>query len=366
MRRLLPLLPLSILYLLSRLPGPVESWAQSLSPVLNQGIGRASSLLPISLAEVGGGGLILLLGGYALNAAIRARRAGWPWHRLLGRGLHRLVQLVLLGLTFFYAVWGLNYARAPIATRLGWEEAGNTTPDELMAVGLKLAELSNNAYQEAFGTDDLGVSSDLPPLPEVQTSLERAYTIVQMRFAFEPSFSLPRPAPKPLQFASLFTRLGLLGFYSPFTGEANFHASAPGQQLGHAIAHEKAHQRGIGPEDEANFVGYLVAGSADMPYLRYSAYLFAFKQVYYQLYRVGADYGALLGHVATGPRRDMEVAYNFWHAHEGILRDVSRTVNDSYLKVNGQEGIEAYNQSLRLILSWTHRNKGDPSLAQRL
>lgn len=362
MRRLLLLIPLLGLYLCAQLPFFVEAWACSVSPWLNLGLGKLSSLLPVSVAEFGGA-LFLVLGlGGSLWRGLQGRRQGQSWW-LLGTGaLDKLLKIAVIALCFFYAVWGLNYARAPIATRLGWEVAGATTPDELMQVGQALVDLSNAAYLEAFSTDDLGEVSTLPPLNALNADLEAAYMKVQDRFSFEPAFAYARPMPKALRFSYLFTNLGLLGVYSPFTGEANFHASAPAQQLGHALAHEKAHQRGIGPEDEANFVGYLVAGSASMPYLRYSAYLFAFKQVYYQLYRVGADYTALVNRVAPGPRRDMEAAYAFWHAHEGVLREVSRTVNDNYLKINGQEGIEAYNQSLRLILTWAHRNGGSPSL----
>ena len=75
------------------------------------------------------------------------------------------------------------------------------------------------------------------------------------------------------------SRLGLSGFYMPFTGEPNFNDAQPDFDLPYVIAHEKAHQRGFAREDEANFIAFLVCVNSTDPYLRYSGYLNALRVV---------------------------------------------------------------------------------------
>ena len=337
------LLPLS-----TQLPGWVRWWAEELSPRLMWAAGWACSASPLSVAEIGIGA------GLLMPAAVWLRRA---------RGVRRLsAELAVLAVWLwvsFYAGWGLNYARAPLGARLGLDVREETTTEELVAVGGQLLALSVRHYRAVHGGDDGGAPTAMPPMAEVNRHLEAAYAAMQGRFGLEPAVAWERPPPKAMVASALLTRIGILGFFSPFTGEANLHGWAPAQSLGHAIAHEKAHQRGIAPEDEANYVGFLAAATAEDPFLRYSAYLFAYKQVLSQLAEMDeAAVMALREGEVPGIRRDFQDAWQFWHAHEGLLREAGRAINDTYLKVNGQEGTVTYNHSLRLLLAWARLRGG--------
>lgn len=344
----------------------VETWAQQISPLLNRGLGALTGWLPFSLAEVGGVTLLILLVlrlGYEMGEGWRDGR----WTGLLAVLRRRTRQALLLALgtaLYFYGVWGLNYARAPLRERLGWEDPGQTSVAELLEIGSQLADLSNRYYLESQGGKELPEASPLPfSLSEMDVELQQGFVKVTERFHLEAAVAIPRARPKPLLATWWMVQVGLLGFYSPFTGEANILANAPPQQLPQALAHEQAHQRGIAPEDEANFVGFLASGLSPHPYCRYSAYLFAWKQVYYEL--SSNDRAAareLVNKVGPGPLQDMKAAWQFWHANEGMLRELGRSVNDTYLKANGQVGVQAYNQSLLLILAWSRLNQGQVRL----
>ena len=337
-----------------RSPTLVRAWAEGISPRLMLAAGWMAAPLPFSAAEAGIVGLILLaLVGIGLTVSKRWRpaRATFLWGAAGAAAWSWVI---------FQAGWGLNYARAPLAERIGLDARGETNSAELSAVGGALLRASVAAYEEIHGSADGGVPTQMPPEAEVDAAVEAAYARLPEIAGLETMVGRARPPVKRIANSWWLTRVGILGFFSPFTGEANVHAFAPAQSLGHAVAHEKAHQRGIAPEDEANFVGYLACRAADSPFLRYSGALFAYKQILGELGDLDpAAYEALRAGEIPGIRRDFTDAWNFWHAHEGLLRDAGRAVNDAYLKANGQEGTITYNRSLRLILAWARREQGE-------
>lgn len=333
-----------------RSPALVRAWAEGLSPRLMLAAGWLAAPLPFSAAEAG----IVVLIAVAVGAigAVLARRWRPGMRPLLAGG----AGLAAWAWVIFQAGWGLNYARAPLAERIGLDARAETTSAELSSVGAGLLQAAAAAYREVHGSEDAGVPTQLPPDGEVDAAVEAAYAALPARVGLEEAVGRARPPVKRILNSWWLTRVGILGFFSPFTGEANVHAYAPAQSLGHAIAHEKAHQRGIAPEDEANFVGYLACVGSGSPFLRYSGALFAYKQVLSELGDLDpAAYEALRAGEIPGIRRDFVDAWSFWHAHEGLLRDAGRAVNDAYLKANGQAGTVTYNQSLRLILAWARR-----------
>ena len=71
---------------------------------------------------------------------------------------------------------------------------------------------------------------------------------------------------------------GFLGYYNPFTGEAQVNTKVPVFTIPFTTCHEIGHQLGFASESEASFVGYLVIKSNNSPVFNYSAYfeLFGF------------------------------------------------------------------------------------------
>ena len=333
-----------------RSPALVRAWAEGLSPRLMLAAGWAASGAPLSIAEAGIALLIAVAAGAIGLVLARRWRPGMRPLLVGGAGLAAWAWVI------FQAGWGLNYARAPLAERIGLDARAETTSAELSAVGAGLLAASVEAYREIHGAEDGGIPTQLPPEAAVDAAVEAAYAGLPARVGLEAAVGWARPPVKRILNSWWLTQVGILGFFSPFTGEANVHAYAPAQSLGHAIAHEKAHQRGIAPEDEANFVGYLACVGSGSPFLRYSGALFAYKQILSELGEIDpAAYEALRAGESPGIRRDFVDAWTFWHAHEGLLREAGRAVNDAYLKANGQAGTITYNHSLRLILAWARR-----------
>jgi hypothetical protein len=266
----------------------------------------------------------------------------------------------------FYILWGLNYSQASLPVRLGWQAkapSGDTPSevnDELARYCRELVAATNKAYREATGTDDLGHASRYGSTRELDLALDRAYERVGSALALDPSFGRSRGPAKAFFPGILMSEIGLAGFYSPWTGEANYNPDMPGCQLPHVMAHEKAHQRGTANEAEANFFGYLTCVYSDDPYVRYAGLLFAQRQLVIELLLRDMPRGeALVKKRLPGVQRDVNEMKAFWKRFEGRARTVTLAVNDAYLRANRVEGgLRSYSLSARLVVLYARHNAG--------
>jgi hypothetical protein len=344
-------------------PAAHQIYAERVGPLVTAALSRTTGLLPWSVAET-----LLALGTMwclwsVVRVRARARRRGLPPLRSLGRDALTAAVLALAVLVAFDVLWGVYYAQADLATRLGWRSlpapAGGAAV-ELAALAARLVDATNADYVVVAGSQDLGRPTDAPPVPAIDAALERAYAQLALRLPVEPGLGVRRGRAKPFAASVLLSHLGISGFYFPWTGEANYNWMPPAASRPHVIAHEKAHQRGAASEDEAQFVGYLACATAGDPYLRYSGHLFAQREMLFQLLTVDrAAARALVARRHQGVQRDVDAERAFWDRYEGRAQRFSAAVNDTYLKAQGVEGgLESYRRGTQLLLYYA-RARGD-------
>lgn len=335
-------------------------------------LGTLTGWIPISLAEWIEGGIGLAV----IVALAQAARHWWTGRRSFGNlasnGLARLVLLGLLGLIGFYASWGLNYARAPLLERLDLDAPDPDHPlaiTELILLADDLIDRTNAAYLLTHGVPDAGEMTVAPPRHDLDASIEEGWARAVDNLGWDPSLARRRPQPKPLLSSAVFSRLGISGFYFPFTSEANYNTWTPGWQLPLTIAHEKAHQRGFASENEANFAGFIACIHSTDPHVRYSGLIFAQRQLLFALLEADEWTAVqLIERRLPGVQRDVTEGKAFWRQFEGNAREVSRVVNDAYLRANRvRGGIDSYNQSTELVIAWARSRdlEVDPELEPR-
>lgn len=363
----------------SAIAAPLLAWTLSFTPSLvesayTQGIGfaiafvlaRASSLVPFSLIEAIFGLLVLyhlVLAAMGLRAIATRRRT---LCRTLARGALRLLTTLAAIVLLFYTDWGFNFARAALPARMGWPELDKNVSKEeraieLAALSQQLLDAANREYLAAHGCPDTKQSTAFPAANrELDPLLDAAYRRVAGLLSFPRCFSVPRGPAKPVILSAFLSRLLVLGFYSPWTGEANYNRNAPGCMIPHAIAHEKAHQRGTATEDEANFLGFLACASSTHPYVRYAGYLFAQRQIIIELGNIDPERAkTLLEQRLPGVQRDADAIRAFMAANAGTLSDAGRRVNSAYLKANRvKTGIESYSESATMLVLFARAHAG--------
>jgi hypothetical protein len=269
-------------------------------------------------------------------------------------------------LVSFYGLWGFNYDRPDLITRLHWEKWAKT-PDgeegtaELEKICRELMVQTNQDYRKTFNKDDLGHPS-IPPMSmeALDRDIDTAYKQVGLRLDLDPSFAVSRGPAKPVLSSFVMSAQLISGEYTPWTGEANYNRNIPPCGLPEVIAHEKAHQRGVTSEDEANFFGFLVCASSNNPYARYSAYFMAQRQLLGELGKRDAERAkAVAKERCPGVNRDLEEMKRYYQSHVGKVSQMQTKVNDIYLKANRVKGgVQAYGRSAALIMAFARSNGG--------
>lgn len=145
------------------------------------------------------------------------------------------------------------------------------------------------------------------------------------------------PMPKPLYFSDFVSQQYMLGYYFPFSMEANYNKVAYVTNLPVTMCHELAHLKGYIQEDEANFIGFLACISSDDLLLQYSGYLSVLNYVNNDFYEaVGEDYERYMAEVQI----DRQV-------YEDAV------FVETFLKLNGvDDGMVAYCRVVGLLLQW--------------
>ena len=351
-----------VFQLLSLLPGLVEAvYARSLSPMIVRPLSSVTGLLPFSLVEVVVityvVWMLVLLGRTGILVVRKQRRLS---NAVLGGSL-RMARDAGVMMVLFYFLWGFNYARRPLEERLEWPEWSAPDTDELERLAVTAVEAANRAYFEIHQSEDAGVPTAVPAdVGELDRALEEGWSRAGELLHLPASMRRRYGPTKRLIFSHLVARFGIAGFYFPWTAEANVLRDSPVVSRSQSMAHEKAHQRGIGPESEASFLGFVAGALAPHPHARYSALVFAQGQLLRVLAR--ADREAAQEVVANrfpGIRRDLDDLSEYWEQFQGVGTTIGRALNDRYLRTNRvRAGVRSYGLSVRLLITFAGQNNG--------
>lgn len=303
--------------------------------------------LPFSLAEA-----MLLLSPLALALLIRhaVRRYCTSW-RAVGIYLVCLVAAASLFFSSFVLIFGAGYHGTTIDSEDKLDLArSNVSAEELYTTACHLAErLSEEAEHVVFAHEDFSV---MPyTRGEMNQKLMAAYETVSEQYDFLPHFT---SRIKPVMLSVPMSYTHITGVYSYFTGEANLNVDFPDYTLPFTAAHELAHQRGIARENEANFIAYLVCISSDDAYIRYSGYLSMYEYVASALYGADSDLYYEARSLLPLTVRYEQWAYRqfFDRYRDSVASEVTGTVNDTYLKLQGTEGTRSYGLVVDLAVAY--------------
>ena len=164
---------------------------------------------------------------------------------------------------------------------------------------------------------------------------------------------------KKLSWADMYTAMGITGVTMPLTGEAAVNPQIPALSLPFTMCHEMAHRMCIATEDDANFAAFLACLANEDPQFQYSAYYMAFRYCYSALASAGTpETAAAAARVQLGINAHLEydlTQYDkFFSKHrDETLTNIADSVNDTYIKVSGDEnGTASYGQVSIYLVNW--------------
>ena len=315
------------------------------SPFVRGFLATLTGWIPFSLAE-----FLLLMVPFIVIAIVvfGLNRYSSSWRDVL------IFSLTILSVAaYVFSTFTLGFVPAYRGSRLDKKLGLDKQPvsaDELRDTTYAVLE-ELTAIESEIGFKSDGFSVMPYSYEELNDKLMDAYDVACEKYDFIPKL---HSRVKRVMLSEPMTYTHISGVYTFFTGEANINTNFPDYTLPYTAAHELAHQRGIAREDEANFVAFLVCKESDDVYIRYSAYLNMYEYLRNALYAANPDYYTeTYYNVPANCRKEMTAYSKFFDKYrENVIEEVSETVNDTFLTINGTEGTRSYGMVVDLAVAY--------------
>jgi hypothetical protein len=261
-----------------------------------------------------------------------------------------LTSVAALLYSMFVMSTAVAYNGTPLANKLGLEQKPVSVAELRQTAEYMIEKMNQELDNIKF---KYSASSIMPySIREMNNKLLDAYDKLSDKYPFIPRLW---SRVKQVSLSEAMTYTHMSGMYTYYTGEANININFPDYSLPFTAAHELAHQRGILPENEANFIAFLVCCESDDPYIRYSGYMNMFEYLSSALY--SADYNTFAEvYSSLDARAIYEIrAYNafFEKYRDNTAAKISSTLNDNYLKSQGQTaGEKSYGMVVDLAVAY--------------
>ena len=267
-----------------------------------------------------------------------------------GRFIVTLISCISVMFTSFVFMFGVAYNGTDLSHKLGLESKEVSYEELEYTAKALMKELDAVADEVEYRYD--GASVMPYSFGELNQKLNEAY----MSFCDDNSF-LPRLTSrvKILAVSPVMTYTHISGIFTYYTGEANVNVNYPDYSMPYTMAHEMAHQRGVAPEDEANFVAFLVCLRSEDPYIRYSGCMSVLEYVLGAMHTASArDYEQFIDQLDLRLRGEMIAFSDFFTPYRGsVASEVADAVNDSYLKASGEKaGSASYGMVVDLTCAY--------------
>lgn len=172
------------------------------------------------------------------------------------------------------------------------------------------------------------------------------------------------PDPKPFFFSDFFSQQYMMGYYFPFSMEANYNDRMYVVNMPASMCHELSHLKGFLLEDEANFIGYLACVGSEDAFFRYSGYLSVLGYLDRDFYAaIGQDKEVYFSHPVICEQvieDDIFLTEDAWNEVEAdalldteMVKEASDKIVETNLTINGvADGKVSYSRVVDLLLQY--------------
>lgn len=172
------------------------------------------------------------------------------------------------------------------------------------------------------------------------------------------------PDPKPFFFSDFFSQQYMMGYYFPFSMEANYNDKMYVINMPASMCHELSHLKGFLLEDEANFIGYLACVGSGDAFFRYSGYMSVLGYLDRDFYSaIGQDEAVYFSHPVICEQvieDDKFLTEEAWEEVEEdalldteMVKEASDKIVETNLTINGvSDGKVSYSRVVDLLLQY--------------
>jgi len=323
-------------FIFSRSPMLSEGYMRTVYPVIATVFSFISGIFPFSLYDLFIVVVLLWFTGKILFVILRKIS--------VNAFLFALVRFIVIVVAWFYFGWGVAYFRNDFYIR-----------NEVREVPFDKENLRNITIRFIGNANLFYVASHDMNKEDVREELEHSYLRLQR------TLSLPYPngkrSVKPMMFEPLYSKMGVSGYFGPFFNEIHVNNYGLPFTYPFTLAHEMAHQYGIGPESEASLYAFIICAGSSDPVVRYSAYVSVLGYLLRDARRLlPDDYERLISTIRPEIIADLQRNSEHWMAARNeTLSDTQDKMYDVYLKTNQvSSGRDNYSEVVGLLVSSYH------------
>ena len=268
------------------------------------------------------------------------------------------ISLLLLIFSLFVNIFGVCYFRKPVDISMDFAVKKLNREEMYLSTAFIKKELESTLDNVLFSKD--GSSQNKLSWRELDNAVDTGFDNLRNKYTF---ISDIKSLPKKVLLSEYMTYTHISGVYFPFTGEANINTNYPDYVVAFTVAHEKAHQRGIASEDEANFIAFLACLYSDDDYLRYCALMNMYDYYLDSIYAVDKEmYDYFIRNTDIRVLMEMKSYSDFFDKYRSSKASkVADTVNDTYIKAMGDKnGVNSYGKVVELVSGYINKNNGLP------
>lgn len=316
----------------TQIPSLSDGWTTTIARAYHLSFAWFFSLIPFSLMEfviVAWAGLILFFLMKTIQSMIKQN-----WSSMW-MGLQKILLVMLVMINGYVATAGLAYARLPLPLPQYQDEVAYTTYIDVV-----------NHYRDRFNSlSDTITFAENGSLVIPYSTEELSQKIIEAydRADLSDYFTSYSTRIKPLTTSFLYREFHITGVHFAPTTEATINVLIPDALKPFTMAHELAHAKGVMREQDANLVALYVCLLSDDPYVQYSGLFNSFYTLLNLLRYIGEPtaYQQMYQTLSLNIRKDYAYQNAFWSEFD-ILDTFARWVNDTYLKIFGNDGVSSY------------------------
>lgn len=250
---------------------------------------------------------------------------------------------------------------------------------QVPALGEQDRCFSQKATERTYGKEDLAVVRDMVVeqanrLSAEQQRNEKGEVVTELDLTQKAREEMARlgemyprlrgyyPCPKALAASEFFSQQYIMGYYFPFSMEANYNDLMYVVNKPATMCHELSHVKGFLLEDEANFIGYLACVNSEEPIFQYSGYLSVLDYLDRDFYAAVGE-TEYQNHPAISIQVKKDTVFLTEEAWEQVeekaVLDTEWVQQSSYdflettLHLNGvEDGLESYSRVVELLLRY--------------